>query len=167
MVPISYGKSIAFHTFYAENTTIEYLRDFSNNSRENESVIEKNATARYEFLCRLYTNVGKEFDPDELMDSVWDEEWTKFYSRYDNQVTLPNPDEFDPYDTLYNTTYWTKQIQDTGIVLSKCDFSNYAKVRQFNMNTNSVLEKTAKAILGAFYLISIEEKGKMDNEIDN
>jgi hypothetical protein len=36
------------------------------------------------------------------------------------------------------------------------------------MNTDSVLEKTAKAILGAFYLISIEEeKGKMDNEIDN
>jgi hypothetical protein len=168
LVPTSYGKSLPFHTYYAENTTIEYLRDFSSNSWENEAVIDKNASVRYEFLCGLYTSVGKEFDPDELMDLVWDEEWTKFYSRYDNQVTLPNPDEFDPYDTLYNTTYWIKQIQDTGIVLSKCDFSNYAKVRQFNMNTNSVLEKTAKAILGAFYLISIEEeKGKMDNEIDN
>jgi hypothetical protein len=157
MVPISYGKSIAFHTFYAENTTIEYLRDFSNNSWENESVIEKNATARYEFLCRLYTNVGREFDPEELMDSVWDEEYAKFRSRYDDQVVLPNPDEFDLADTLYNTSYWVKQIRDSDMGLTKQELSNYAKVRQFDMGTNIVLRKTAQAILGAFYLIAVEE----------
>jgi hypothetical protein len=157
MVPISYGKSIAFHTFYAENTTIEYLRDFANKDYGIDDRIEENVTARYNHLSDLYTKCGNEFDPEKLGETLWDEEWAKFYSRYDSQITLPNPDEFNPDDTLYNVEYWVKQINETGITLSEHDFSNYAKVCQFDMNTDIVLRRTAKAILGAFYLIAHKE----------
>jgi hypothetical protein len=88
---------------------------------------------------------------------LWDEEYAKFYGRYDNQVTLPNPDEFDPDDTLYNVEYWVKQICAADIVLTEQDFSNYSKICQFDMNIDIVLKKTAKAILGAFYQISYKE----------
>jgi hypothetical protein len=157
VVPISYGKSMPFHTFYSENTTIEYLREYSNNLHCNDSIVEESATTRYEFLSSLYTNVGREFDPEELKDMVWDKEWAKFYGRYDNQVTLPNPTEFDPDDTLYNTAYWIKQIHNADIKLSRQDLSNYSKVCQFNMNTHIVLKKTAQAILSAFYLIAVKD----------
>jgi hypothetical protein len=158
LVPISYGKSIAFHLFYAENTTTEYLRDFSNNSYCNDSVIEESTDTRYDFLSRLYTNVGREFDPEELKDMVWDEEWAKFHGRYDTQVTLPNPAEFNPDDTLYNTSYWIKQINDAGITQSEWgDLTHYSKVCQFDMNTDTILKNTAKAILGALHLIAAKE----------
>jgi hypothetical protein len=157
LVSTSYGKSLPFHTYYAENTTTEYLREFSNNSLDNDSVIEKNTSVRYARLSTLYTNVGNVFDPEELENTVWDEEWAKFYARYDNQVTLTNPNEFNPDDTLYNVSYWIKQIQDIGITLSERDFSNYTKVCQFNTNTDTVLSKTTQAILSAFYLIAVKE----------
>jgi hypothetical protein len=157
VVRVSYGRSIPFHIFYSENTTIEYLRDFSNDDYGNDDRIEENIATRYNHLSDLYTRVGHEFDPKKLGEMLWDEEHAKFYGRYDNQVTLPNPDEFDPDDTLYDVEYWGKQICATGIVLTEQDFSNYSKICQFDMNISIVLKKTAKAILGAFYLIAYKE----------
>jgi hypothetical protein len=157
MVPISYGKSIKFDIFYSENTTIEYLRDFANKDYRIEDRIEENVTTRYKHLSDLYTRCGKEFDPNKLDEILWDEELSKFYGRYDNQVTLPNPDKFDPDDTLYNTEYWIKQIQDACITQSECDMSHYSKVCQFDMNTDIVLKKTTKAILNSFYLIAAKD----------
>jgi hypothetical protein len=155
MVPISYGRSMVFHTFYSENTIIEYLRDFSNDDYGNDSTIEENIATRYNRLSSLYARNGHEFDPKQLGEMLWDEEHAKFYGRYDKQVILPNPDEFTTVDTLYNVEYWVKQINDTGIVLAARDFSNYYKISQFDMNTDIVLKKTARAILGAFYLIAL------------
>jgi hypothetical protein len=156
-VPILYGRSIAFHTFYSENTTIEYLRDFSNDDCGIDDRIEENIATRYNHLSDLYTAVGTEFNPENLKDMLWDEEWAKFHGRYDTQVTLPNPEEFNPDDTLYDTSYWIKQIYDAGITLSEHDFSNYSKVCQFDINTNIALKKTAQAILSAFYLIIVKD----------
>jgi hypothetical protein len=157
VVPIAYSRSIPFHIFYSENTTIEYLRDFANNDYDVDDKIEENVAARYNHLSDLYTKVDHKFDPKKLGEMLWREERAKFYGRYDNQVTLLNPDEFDPEDTLYNVEYWVKQINETDITLSEHDFSNYAKVCQFDMNTDIVLRRTAKAILGAFYLIAHKE----------
>jgi hypothetical protein len=154
VVPISYGRSMPFHTFYSENTTIEYLRDFANNDYGIDDRIEENVATRYNHLSDLYTRTGHEFDPEKLGEMLWDEEWAKFYGRYNNQVTLPNPDKFNPDDTLYNPEYWVQQIHDADIKLSIQDFSNYSKVCQFNMNTDTVLRKAAQAILSAFYLIA-------------
>jgi hypothetical protein len=165
MVSISYGKSIEFHVFYSENTTIEYLRDFSNTDYGIDDRIEESVADRYNYLSDLYTRCGNEFDPEKLGETLWDEEWAKFHGRYDNQVSLPNPDKLDPDDTLYNTSYWIKQIQDVGITLSERDFSNYAKVCQFNMNTDIILKKTSQAILSAFYLIAVKENNSYMMEL--
>jgi hypothetical protein len=151
-VPISYSKSLPFHVYYSENTTTDYLREVANSSWENEATVEKNAEVRYEFCYTLYNNIGRAFNPDELKDTIWDEEWAKFNSRYDNQVTLPDPAEFNPDDTLYNPVYWIEQIQAAGIELSKQDFSRDAKIGQFNANTDIVLKKTTQAILEASYV---------------